>query len=289
MWLYITDSRREAEHLVTEVLAPALNRDPALLADLPIGSAEHCCEVLARYADAGAREVLLWPIRDGIHQLEQCVDATSSIVGGAEGEHVSRLTGWSHTTRSGSTSPSPRCWEAVASRCSRRSTAPDYLPGRRTGPGGAAAVAVPGAATSVAKHGLKNVDPTRYGALSHPGDTYCYGLFTQVARALRSPDPATRSAASRSPACSRSGSRNRRSRHHLRQRDPAAHPRVRRSAAQSRRRSGTARGAHGRHRRDRYPQWGPSGDPVGTQCGSAKNSGPPVSSVGRGLPGTTSR
>ncbi|MGZ4589794.1 MAG: LLM class flavin-dependent oxidoreductase [Actinomycetes bacterium] len=79
MWLYVTDSRREAELLRTEVLAPTLNRDPALLADLPIGSAEHCAEVLTRYADAGAREVLVWPIRDAIHQLERCMTAASSM------------------------------------------------------------------------------------------------------------------------------------------------------------------------------------------------------------------
>ena len=28
MWLFVTDSRREAEHVLTAVLAPALNRDP---------------------------------------------------------------------------------------------------------------------------------------------------------------------------------------------------------------------------------------------------------------------
>ncbi|MGZ4592281.1 MAG: LLM class flavin-dependent oxidoreductase [Actinomycetes bacterium] len=79
MWLYVTDSRQEADLLRTEVLAPTLNRDPALLADLPIGSAEHCAEVLTRYADAGAREVLVWPIRDAIHQLERCMTAASSM------------------------------------------------------------------------------------------------------------------------------------------------------------------------------------------------------------------
>ncbi|HEU4945706.1 MAG TPA: LLM class flavin-dependent oxidoreductase [Kribbella sp.] len=79
MWLYITDSRQEAGHLLSEVMAPVLNRDPALLAaDLPIGSAQHCSEVLARYAAAGAREVLVWPIRDGLRQLERCATAASS-------------------------------------------------------------------------------------------------------------------------------------------------------------------------------------------------------------------
>lgn len=70
MWLFVTDSRREAEHVLTDVLAPALNRDPAQLVDLPVGSAQRCSEVLAGYAAAGAREVLLRPIRDTLHQLE---------------------------------------------------------------------------------------------------------------------------------------------------------------------------------------------------------------------------
>ncbi len=79
MWLYVTESRREAEQVLTDVLAPALNRDPALLADLPVGSAQHCSDVLARYASAGAREVLLWPIRDSVHQIERAMVAASSI------------------------------------------------------------------------------------------------------------------------------------------------------------------------------------------------------------------
>jgi alkanesulfonate monooxygenase SsuD/methylene tetrahydromethanopterin reductase-like flavin-dependent oxidoreductase (luciferase family) len=78
-WLFVTDSRREAEHVLTDVLAPALNRDPAQLVDLPIGSAEHCSEVLAGYAAAGAREVLLWPIRDNLHQLERGMAVAAAI------------------------------------------------------------------------------------------------------------------------------------------------------------------------------------------------------------------
>lgn len=78
VWLFVTDSRREAEHVLTDVLAPALSRDPAQLGHLPIGSAQHCSEALAAYAAAGAREVLLWPIRDGLNQLERGMDAASS-------------------------------------------------------------------------------------------------------------------------------------------------------------------------------------------------------------------
>jgi alkanesulfonate monooxygenase SsuD/methylene tetrahydromethanopterin reductase-like flavin-dependent oxidoreductase (luciferase family) len=79
MWLFVTDSRREAEHVLTDVLAPALNRDPAQLVHLPIGSAQHCSEVLAGYAAAGAREVLLWPVRDNLHQLERAMQAAAPL------------------------------------------------------------------------------------------------------------------------------------------------------------------------------------------------------------------
>jgi alkanesulfonate monooxygenase SsuD/methylene tetrahydromethanopterin reductase-like flavin-dependent oxidoreductase (luciferase family) len=71
-WLYITDSRREAEHVLVDVLAATLKRDPDQLRHLPIGGAEHCSEALAGYAAAGAQEVLVWPIRESLHQLERC-------------------------------------------------------------------------------------------------------------------------------------------------------------------------------------------------------------------------
>jgi alkanesulfonate monooxygenase SsuD/methylene tetrahydromethanopterin reductase-like flavin-dependent oxidoreductase (luciferase family) len=71
-WTYVTDRRRDADDVLTGVLAPTLRRDPGTLTGLPIGSPEHCAEVLSRYAAAGAREILLWPLRGGIPQLERC-------------------------------------------------------------------------------------------------------------------------------------------------------------------------------------------------------------------------
>jgi len=79
LWLYITDNPRQAQHILTDVLAPTLNRDPTQLAHLPVGSTEHCTQVLAEYAAAGAREILIWPVRDTRHQLEQCITAASSL------------------------------------------------------------------------------------------------------------------------------------------------------------------------------------------------------------------
>jgi len=37
---------------------------------------------------------------------------------------------------------------------------------------------------------LKTADAQRYGALSHPGDEYCYDIYSQVAKAVRSPGSA---------------------------------------------------------------------------------------------------
>lgn len=51
--------------------------------------------------------------------------------------------------------------------------------------GGPATVNVPEA--GAAPGGLVGADPQRYGDLVHPGDRYCYGIMTEVARAVRSP------------------------------------------------------------------------------------------------------
>jgi hypothetical protein len=55
--------------------------------------------------------------------------------------------------------------------------------------GGDIAVSVPNAEGFGLGNGLKKNDPERYGSLHHPGDAFAYDVFTQVARALRSPGP----------------------------------------------------------------------------------------------------
>lgn len=35
--------------------------------------------------------------------------------------------------------------------------------------------------------GLKSYDPVRYGPLVHPGDSYCYDIYSQAAQAIRHP------------------------------------------------------------------------------------------------------
>jgi alkanesulfonate monooxygenase SsuD/methylene tetrahydromethanopterin reductase-like flavin-dependent oxidoreductase (luciferase family) len=72
MWLYVSDDGAAVDHLLHDVLGPVLQRDPdELRAQLPVGPPAHCIELLGRYAEAGARRILLWPVRDPIDQLER--------------------------------------------------------------------------------------------------------------------------------------------------------------------------------------------------------------------------
>jgi hypothetical protein len=65
MFTYITENRREAERIITEVVSPTLNR-PAddLRKRLLIGPAAECAAKLAAYQAAGVQRVLLWPVAD---------------------------------------------------------------------------------------------------------------------------------------------------------------------------------------------------------------------------------
>jgi hypothetical protein len=59
---------------------------------------------------------------------------------------------------------------------------------QRTGvEGGLAAVAGPRRGSGQASRGLNGLDPAPYRDLTHPGDAYCYDIYTQTARALLSP------------------------------------------------------------------------------------------------------
>jgi alkanesulfonate monooxygenase SsuD/methylene tetrahydromethanopterin reductase-like flavin-dependent oxidoreductase (luciferase family) len=71
MWTWVTEDRAEADRVLREKLAPMLRRDPdQLAANLCIGGAEHCRELLGRYADAGCERVYIWPLGDERRQLE---------------------------------------------------------------------------------------------------------------------------------------------------------------------------------------------------------------------------
>ena len=71
MWLYVTEDETEAERMLSEVLAPALNRPISELRErLPIGSAQDCAEKLAAYQTVGVQRIYLWPLADELEQLE---------------------------------------------------------------------------------------------------------------------------------------------------------------------------------------------------------------------------
>ena len=71
-WLYVSEDSRRAEHMITDVLAPMLDRPADLIRELmlPIGPAEVCAERLTQFAEAGVQRIFLWPLGDEVGQLE---------------------------------------------------------------------------------------------------------------------------------------------------------------------------------------------------------------------------
>ena len=78
MWTWVTEDRAEGDRVLADVLAPLLRRDPAeLRTQVCVGSAAHCAELLARYADAGCDRVYLWPLGDEARQIERMAEAVA--------------------------------------------------------------------------------------------------------------------------------------------------------------------------------------------------------------------
>jgi alkanesulfonate monooxygenase SsuD/methylene tetrahydromethanopterin reductase-like flavin-dependent oxidoreductase (luciferase family) len=72
MWLYLTETRREAERILAEILGPMLGRPVEALRELAllIGPAEECAARIRAYAQAGAERIFVWPLGDELRQLE---------------------------------------------------------------------------------------------------------------------------------------------------------------------------------------------------------------------------
>jgi hypothetical protein len=71
MWTWVSEDRVEGDRVVAERLAPVLGRDPdERRGRLCVGPAEHCAELLTRYAEASCDRVYLWPLGDEPRQLE---------------------------------------------------------------------------------------------------------------------------------------------------------------------------------------------------------------------------
>ena len=72
MFCYLTEDRRVAERILTEVIGPTLNRSADLLRErLLVGPAAECIEKLLRLKEAGVQQVFLWPVDDELMQLKQ--------------------------------------------------------------------------------------------------------------------------------------------------------------------------------------------------------------------------
>jgi alkanesulfonate monooxygenase SsuD/methylene tetrahydromethanopterin reductase-like flavin-dependent oxidoreductase (luciferase family) len=77
-WALVTTSAGERERVLHDLLGPLLGRDPETLDNLPIGSPAQCAEALSAYAEAGARLLFVWPLRDARAQLELLADGWPS-------------------------------------------------------------------------------------------------------------------------------------------------------------------------------------------------------------------
>jgi alkanesulfonate monooxygenase SsuD/methylene tetrahydromethanopterin reductase-like flavin-dependent oxidoreductase (luciferase family) len=72
MFLHLTEKQADADAVLSEMLAPTLRRPPEQLRErLLVGSAAECAEKIARYEAAGAERIVIWPVSDVLHQLEQ--------------------------------------------------------------------------------------------------------------------------------------------------------------------------------------------------------------------------
>jgi alkanesulfonate monooxygenase SsuD/methylene tetrahydromethanopterin reductase-like flavin-dependent oxidoreductase (luciferase family) len=82
MWTWITGTRAERDRTLRELLSPLLKRDADQLgAQVCVGSADHCAELLSRYAEAGCQRVYLWPLGDEPRQLELAAEIAPGIRG----------------------------------------------------------------------------------------------------------------------------------------------------------------------------------------------------------------
>ena len=78
MWTWVSKDRAEGDRVLADVLAPVLGRDPdELRGQVCVGPAEHCAELLSRYAEAGCERVYLWPLGDEPRQLERVAGAVA--------------------------------------------------------------------------------------------------------------------------------------------------------------------------------------------------------------------
>jgi alkanesulfonate monooxygenase SsuD/methylene tetrahydromethanopterin reductase-like flavin-dependent oxidoreductase (luciferase family) len=82
MWTWVSNDRAESDRVLAEVLAPLLHRDSdELRGQVCVGPAEHCAQLLSRYAAAGCERVYLWPLGDERRQIEVVASEVAPLIG----------------------------------------------------------------------------------------------------------------------------------------------------------------------------------------------------------------
>ena len=85
MWLYVTESPREAERVLDRCSPrPSAGRSSRSAPSTSrSASAEQCAERLDAYAQAGAQRIFVWPLADELRQLELLRERVAPLVGAA--------------------------------------------------------------------------------------------------------------------------------------------------------------------------------------------------------------
>jgi alkanesulfonate monooxygenase SsuD/methylene tetrahydromethanopterin reductase-like flavin-dependent oxidoreductase (luciferase family) len=92
MWTWVAADRAEGERVLAEVLAPLLGRDPSELREqVCVGTAEHCAQLLARYAQAGCDRVYVWPMGEERRQLELVAAEVAPLVRAEASDPLRRI------------------------------------------------------------------------------------------------------------------------------------------------------------------------------------------------------
>jgi alkanesulfonate monooxygenase SsuD/methylene tetrahydromethanopterin reductase-like flavin-dependent oxidoreductase (luciferase family) len=82
-FMYITEDNSRADRVLSETLAPMLNRPIEQLRErLLVGPPEACAEKLAAYKAAGVQRVFVWPVRDELDQLTLFQNKVAPLVDG---------------------------------------------------------------------------------------------------------------------------------------------------------------------------------------------------------------
>jgi alkanesulfonate monooxygenase SsuD/methylene tetrahydromethanopterin reductase-like flavin-dependent oxidoreductase (luciferase family) len=131
MWTWVSKDRAEGDRVLADVLAPVLRRDPdELRTHVCVGPAQHCAELLSRYAEAGCERVYLWPLGDEARQLELVASAVAPQIRPCRGPRRSRGSSTRSTSTADTAMPAASTNPSVPYPVSAISAPPTAAPNR---------------------------------------------------------------------------------------------------------------------------------------------------------------